>query len=282
MKILSWNIQYAKGVDNITDINRITKDIKALADADIICLQEVLVTPTANQVEQLSQAFPQHTPIFGAAIDRYHTDGRLQFGNLVLCRTQVQQVVHHKLPQPPEPAVKHMPRQAIEVIVPYNGSLIRVVTTHLDYFAQQQRSAQVNYLMAHHVECMQRFRQPSPQGGEEQFESLPETAFSIYCGDFNLALDSGDYANITINKEHDRKQNGEQDNFTLYDCWPLLHPDVPHEPTCGIYDHEQWQEGPHCRDFFFASKQATASVARIDVDTDTAASDHQPLVLTLS
>lgn len=278
MKILSWNIQYAKGVDNIVDIDRIAHDIKTLATADIICLQEILITPETDQVRLLSEAFEGYTPIFGAAIDRHHASGRLLFGNLMLCRLPVQQIVQHKLPQPAEPQAKHMPRQAIEVLVPFGKELIRVVTTHLDYFAEKQRSAQVDYLIAHHAECVQRHRRPSPLGGENQFESLPETAISIYCGDFNLPVGSDEYARISARQE----LTGTRDDLRLFDCWTLLHGESPHTPTCGIYDHEQWQEGPHCRDFFFASQPAADYVTAIDVDTNTASSDHQPLVLTLT
>lgn len=271
MEILTWNIQAAQGVDGVVSIDRIADDIKHLADADIICLQEVLVTAEFNQPLQLSQHFPKHTVVFGPAIDRLDAAGRLKFGNLILCRLPLLQIVQHKLPQPAEPTAKHMPRQAIEVIVDDNGTPVRVMTTHLEFFAAHQRSAQVDYFTAHHRQCLERWHQPSPQGGEQQFASLPETAQSIYCGDFNLPVDSPDYARLI----------GNNTDENLIDCWPLLHADKPHDPTCGIFDHVQWQEGAHCRDFFFASPQIVKRVSRIEVDTQTAASDHQPLVIAL-
>ncbi|MFK7857611.1 MAG: endonuclease/exonuclease/phosphatase family protein [Granulosicoccus sp.] len=274
MDILSWNIQAAKGVDDVVSVERITHDIKQLGDADVICLQEVLVTTDNDQVEQLCQYFPQHRPVFGAAIDRLDTVGRLQFGNLILCRLPLLQIVLHKLPQPAEPLVKHMPRQAIEIIVDYEQTPLRVVTTHLDYFSAQQRSAQIAYLAAHHEECVARHQQPSPDGGDAQFKSLPETSMSIYCGDFNMPVDSQDYHAMQASP------NTETDH-TLIDCWTKLNGSRPHSPTCGIYDHKQWQEGPHCRDFFFASRQIAPRVTDIEVDTHTAASDHQPLKITL-
>ncbi|MFK8081228.1 MAG: endonuclease/exonuclease/phosphatase family protein [Granulosicoccus sp.] len=274
MDIISWNIQAAKGVDDVVSVDRIANDLKAMGDADIICLQEVLVTAETHQVEELCLHFAQHTPVFGAAIDRLDTAGRLKFGNLVLCRLPLLQIVHHKLPQPAEPSVKHMPRQAIEVIVDLKGTPLRVVTTHLDYFAAGQRSAQVSYLAAHHMECIQRYQQPSPAGGDGQFKSVPETDLSIYCGDFNLPVDSLDYQIMHVNS------NPETDD-ALVDCWTHLHGTKPHLPTCGIYDHKQWEEGPHCRDFFFASRKIARIVTAIEVDTETAASDHQPLKLTL-
>ncbi|MFK7997684.1 MAG: endonuclease/exonuclease/phosphatase family protein [Granulosicoccus sp.] len=274
MDILSWNIQAAKGVDNMISVERIAKDIKHLSNADIICLQEVLVTTDDNQVEQLCQHFPQHTPVFGAAVDRIDISGRLQFGNLILCRLPLLQIAQHKLPQPAEPEAKHMPRQAIEVIVDFNQTPLRIVTTHLDFFAEQQRTAQVGYLTAHHRECLQRQKQPSPEGGDAQFQSLPETPMSIYCGDFNMNVDSPDYQTMT--------DDNSASEHAMRDCWRMLNGSKPHAPTCGIFDHEQWQEGAHCRDFFFVSDKLASRVTGMKVDTDTAASDHQPLKITLT
>jgi endonuclease/exonuclease/phosphatase family metal-dependent hydrolase len=269
LEILSWNIQAAKGVDETTSVERIAKEIKAFSDADVICLQEVLCTPQGNQVNELAGYFPQHTPVFGAAIDRLCNDGRLQFGNMILSRLPIMQLTHHKLPQPAEPQVKHMPRQAIEVLVPFNNDLLRITTLHLDYFATRQRTAQVKYLAQHHSECCSRHQQPSPQGGEGQFLQLAETNHAIYCGDFNLTVDSGDYQTLTNNTD------------ALIDCWRQAHGHTPHDPTCGIFDHVQWPEGAHCRDFFFASPGIAETLQAIEVNTQTAASDHQPLKIVI-
>ena len=271
MEIVSWNIQAAKGVDGVTSVERIASEIRDFSSADLICLQEVLCTPADDQVAQFSALFPNHTPVFGAAIDRLHPQGRLTFGNMILSRLPIQQIVQHKLPQPAEPDSKHMPRQAIEAILRFGDEFLRVTTLHLDYFAKQQRNAQVRYLANHHAECLDRFERPSPQGGSDQFESMVETSYSIYCGDFNLTVDSVDYRDIT--------QAGE--NHELIDCWRHLHEDTPHDPTCGIFDHVQWQEGAHCRDFFFASRDVANRLTGLEVNQESAASDHQPLKISL-
>ncbi len=270
-EIVSWNIQAAKGVDGVTSSKRIADDIQAFADADVICLQEVLRRADEDQVRDIADFFPDHEVYFGAAINRVHPFGRLEFGNMILTRFKVLQVVHHKLPEPAEPEAKYMPRQAIELILHYRNEPLRIVTTHLDFFALRQRAAQVRYLAQHHVESMQRFKFPSPAGGAEQFESIPETALSIYAGDFNLTVDSNDYKYLTSGA----------DVPALEDCWRLIHGEMPHDPTCGIFDHAQWQEGSHCRDFFFASADMTARVTDMAVQVETAASDHQPIKLVI-
>jgi len=169
-----------------------------------------------------------------------------------------------------------MPRQAIELMmvdgdVEYenNSHCLRLSTTHLDYFAKKQRSAQVGYLVNHHQESMDRASNPSPRGGEAQFQATPETNRSVYIGDFNFTVDSADYQSFT-------KTAG------LIDCWKHVHNDKPHDPTCGIYDRVQWQEGPHCRDFCFASANVANKVTAMSVDVETAASDHQPILVTIT
>ncbi len=164
-----------------------------------------------------------------------------------------------------------MPRQAMEIILQSHHGPLRLVNTHLEYFAAGQRAAQVRYLAQHYQECVQRSKHPSPAGGQEQFESIPETAFSIYTGDFNLTADTEDYKHFTTDEE----------GSALIDCWRLLHGDTPHDPTCGIFDRVQWQEGPHCRDFFFVSPELSTRVTHMVVQKDTAASDHQPIKLTI-
>lgn len=271
MNITSWNIQAAKGVDNVTSVDRIAADIKKLGDADVICLQEVLCTASSNQVEELSAHFQGYETYFGPAIDRLDENGRLKFGNLILTRLPVLQALFHKLPQPAEPGIKHMPRQAIELLLDdgsTDGSL-RVTTTHLDYFAQKQRTAQVKYFVEHYNESCDRAANPSLRGGELQFQATPESNRCIYIGDFNLTVDSPDYQLLVNTAE-------------LNDCWTLANPGKPHAPTCGIFDHIQWQEGSHCRDFCFASNSLATSVSAMQVDIETAASDHQPFLVSLS
>ena len=65
----------------------------------------------------------------------------------------------------------------------------------------------------------------------------------------------------------------------FHDAWRLIHPESPHAPTCGIFDHDQWPMGAHCRDYFFLTDGLRRSLGRLVVDTSTNASDHQPLML---
>src|SRR5213075_3202100 len=41
MKIITWNVQWCRGVDRRVDPARIVAHAKALADFDVLCLQEI-------------------------------------------------------------------------------------------------------------------------------------------------------------------------------------------------------------------------------------------------
>ncbi|MEM8744696.1 MAG: endonuclease/exonuclease/phosphatase family protein, partial [Pseudomonadota bacterium] len=97
-EILTWNIQWGKGVDGRVDLKRIADVIRSMGDPDIICLQEVSrffveLDGGTDQVRDLSDLFPDHTCWFGAAVDMIGEkdphDPRRSFGNMILSRLPV-------------------------------------------------------------------------------------------------------------------------------------------------------------------------------------------------
>ena len=92
--ILSWNIQAGRGVDGRVDLERIARTVRALADADVICMQEVesrgsggpggdAASVREDQFETLRDLFPGYTAVIGASIERAETDAAsmYRFGN---------------------------------------------------------------------------------------------------------------------------------------------------------------------------------------------------------
>ncbi|KLN59257.1 hypothetical protein WH96_18240 [Kiloniella spongiae] len=282
--VVSWNIQCGLGVDNVVDLGRIAKVIKSQGDPDIICLQEVArfdpisdKGQAADQYTILSNLFPEHTPFFGPAIDHLYPgeDNRRQFGNMILSRLPVLQVFNHLLPQPrPEIPCKNMPRQALEVVVNLESGPLRITTTHMEYHCAKQRYSQAEYLckVQEEVIANQDYHSIAPSSGPYAAIHRPER--SIICGDFNAVVGEETY----------RLLNSEilETSKHYIDAWSAFHNDKKHAPTCGIFDPEQWPEGPHCRDFFFITESLTALVANIFVDEQTDASDHQPVILELA
>lgn len=276
MELVTWNIQFGKGCDGKLDLARIVERLKALGDPDVICLQEVVrfvpevsLDADCDQVSLLSDHFRQYEPVFGPAVDYSSGRGlglRQQFGNLVLSRLPVLQVFLHSLPQPPDPKVKHMPRQATELVVETEGRQLRIMTTHLEYHSEVQRMAQALRLQELQIEAeANNAAGRAAAQGIYGFGVRPDAC--LLCGDFNAALDDPAYGALT--------------GAIFRDAWRELRPDEEHAPTCGIFDRIQWPQGPHCRDYVLASAAAAPALREIEVDTETDASDHQPVRLAI-
>ncbi len=287
--ILTWNIQCGLGVDGQVDLNRISEIIKNFGDADIICLQEVArFEPEldngvgADQFSELAALFPDHHPVYGPALDRWYNgdNQRRQFGNMVLSRLPIIQVFNHLLPQPTPPTpCKHMQRQALEVVVNLSDGPLRITTTHLEYHCEEQRLAQAEHLreIQSEVSSNSSYNLTAPDFGLYSAVARPERG--IICGDFNALVDDDVYRLLTAGSKSNESSGYKPSVYK--DAWRIKHEQRPHAPTCGIYDPEQWPEGPHCRDFIFLTRELSPLVKDVQVQEETNASDHQPVLMLL-
>ena len=98
MKIVTYNVQWFKGLDNVVDIARVLNVARELADFDALCLQEVAVnylnltgTKQPNQPALVKQLLPGFEVFFSPAIDELSPCGtmRQQFGNVIATRLPV-------------------------------------------------------------------------------------------------------------------------------------------------------------------------------------------------
>lgn len=266
MKLLTWNVQWGKGCDDRVDLGRIADVARAMDDPDVLCFQEIGVNyevlGAGNQPAELARLFPGFTVVFRPAIDA-PASGRA-FGNVVLSRFPVLQVVNHLLPRPPEPGVKTMQRQALEAVVAAPFGPVRVISTHLEFYSATHRAAQVEALARLEAEVAARAGLAEARGPEAgPYETLPRPATTALCGDFNFEPSWPEYAALSR---------------TFKDAWRVLHGERPHDPTCGVHDREQWKEGPNARDYVFLSADLAQRLVGIRVDTETDASDHQPVL----
>jgi endonuclease/exonuclease/phosphatase family metal-dependent hydrolase len=281
IRIVTWNVQCGRGADGVLDLDRIATTIHALADADVICLQELARHDPemddgagADQVASLNARFFRHEPFFGAALDRAGPSHsrRRQFGNLILSRLPVLEITMYPLPEPAEAGIKHMRRVAVEAVVGAPGGPLRITTTHLEFHSAAQRLAQVESLRAMHAEACANMARPPLRMETGTYRFVPRPTEAVVCGDFNFVVDDSAYARMTA-------------PFTeapgLRDAWRVRHGERAHDPTCGIYDHAQWPQGAHARDFLFVSETLAPRVKDVIVDTKTNASDHQPVLLVL-
>ncbi|MDB5827117.1 MAG: endonuclease [Variovorax sp.] len=285
MKLVTWNTQWCRGLDDVVDVARIVDGARAMADFDVLCLQEIaqgfesMPGQPGDQPAQLQALLPGFRIFFGAAVDEFAPDGKRQrFGNLIATRLPVAQVQHHALPWPADAGVRSMPRMCTAVTV-HDAALgpVRVMTTHLEYYSKVQRMAQAQALRQLHIDaCAQAAAPPLEDHSGSPFQTKTHTPHAILCGDFNLAASEPEYAVM----QTPFQSNPAAPDNALLDAWPLVHGAVPHEPTFRLFDRTYGPDPVAC-DFVFVSDGLAARVRRIEVDGVTRASDHQPVMVEL-
>jgi endonuclease/exonuclease/phosphatase family metal-dependent hydrolase len=282
MKLITWNIQWGRGIDLKVDLARIARTACEIADFDVLCLQEVAVnfpglagSRGEDQVEELSRALPGYAAHYGIAtdVDDGH-GGRSRFGNLIFSRLPVIQVFRHLLAWPADPKAPSMQRIAVEAVVQARWGPLRVMTTHLEYYSAMQRMAQVEMLRHLHDEACGHAAPPRPSGDPgEPFAALPRPASAILTGDFNFKPDAPEHERITWALGAAAP--------CFMDAWEIAHPNQPHAHTVGQYENG-WAEHPYCCDFVFVTEDLSARVREVTVDAHTQASDHQPVLIELA
>lgn len=265
MKLVTWNTQSCKGIDGQVSPKRIVDGALALADFDVLCLQEIEDhVPGTRQSHEMLRLLPGFAVFFGAAIDTFADDRRTRFGNLVATRLPVTQVQHHPLPFPADAGSESEPRMCTVVTVadPRLGP-VRIMTTHLEFFSKPQRVAQARALRALHQEYFEQAQSP-PKGAHQL------TTEAVLCGDFNSPPDGEEHAALT-------QSSGRS---TLHDAWKLVHGEAPHPWTFSVHERRYLPQ-PVAFDFVFVTDGLKDRVRRVQVDGATQASDHQPVLLEL-
>jgi endonuclease/exonuclease/phosphatase family metal-dependent hydrolase len=285
MKLITWNVQWCRGVDLVVDPARIVAEARRLADFDVLCLQEVADnypdprlpgSSGEDQFARLAQLLPECTAIPGVAVDQPGDDGRRRrFGNMILSRLPVLQVYRHLLPYPCDPGIPGMPRIAIEAVLRSAIGDVRVITTHLEYYSDKQRMAQAEALRALYADghAYARDAQITMSDGGP-FQTFIRPRATIITGDCNFEPDSPEYARMLAPFADATPP--------LVDAWHVVHPGAAHPSTFKIYQKEAPTDPElHC-DFIFAGEELRARIRDVRVDRETRAADHQPVILTLA
>ena len=283
MKLITWNIQWGRGLDGRVDLARIVAHARSLADFDVLCLQEVADNFPAPMLEgnderdqfaELARLLPGHRMAEGLAVDIAGDGGRRRrFGNAIFSRYSILAVRRHALPWPADPGKESMPRVAVEATLQAGFGALRVTTTHLEYYSDVQRRAQASRLRLMHEEACHRALGPGARRTEGgPFDPPPQTTSAILTGDFNFAPENPSHAEI--------QASGARDVPPYRDAWSALNRRKPHAPTFCVHDR-RYSKSPYCCDFIFVSEDLLSRVRRIEVDTATRLSDHQPVVIEL-
>lgn len=282
MQLVTWNIQWGLGLDGRVDLGRIAREIRRLADPDVICLQEVTDgfddlagNDGANQFAMLSALFPDYAAAVFAAVDIAGPNGRRRFGNMLLTRLPMAQVLRHTLPWDTA-GVECMPRGCIEVVVEAAWGPVRVMTTHLEWSSSTLRGAQIEALRTAHRFSARRAVLP-PLSGQGPYMAGANAAEAVLCGDFNM---KPDHPSVTRLQEP-FEENAEQPAVPAFnDVWPALEGEAPHPPSMCLLD--QTYGDARCLDYVFVTQGLAGKLRRIVYDQTSDASDHQAVIVDLA
>lgn len=285
MKIITWNVQWFCCLDGVIDVARVVETAKAMADFDVLCLQEIAVNypllegnAAHDQPAILQSLLPGFEVCFGAAVDELAPDGKMRqrFGNLIASRLPVAHVHLYALPYPADATlggVRSMPRMCTGATALTEFGPVRFMTTHLEFYSPAMRMAQTRELLRLHAQgCALAAHPPLLDDTGGPFQSKPHTAHCILTGYFNFEPTSDEYALL---------QTAQIGATQLQDAWTVLHPDQPHAPTFRLHDR-RYGSVPLACDFLFVSDTLRPHLKRIEVKLDTRVSDHQPVLLELA
>ena len=277
MQLVTWNVQWGLGLDGKVDLARIIDHARCLADFDVICLQEVSDrlpdlkgSRGEDQFTQIARLLPGYRAVSGAALEIMdEAAGSRRFGNMILSRLPVLQVLRHTLPWPGG-GPHSMPRMLIEATLRAPFGPVRVMTTHLEYFSAEHRALQMEAVRAAHAFACDRTARPR-DAGTAAYAVQPSPRSAILTGDFNMP---------PTEKTKRRLSDPFEENAPrLLDSWTVRHGDTPHPPSFCIADRTYGE--PNCCDFIFVTEDLAARVVAVHYDVETRLSDHQPVVLTL-
>jgi len=280
MKLITWNIQWGRGLDGRVDLARIVAHARAMADFDVLNLQEVADNfpglegnDDSDQFAQLASLLPGYAALPGYGVEVPGEGRARRFGNIVLTRLPVLSVRRHALPWPADPGKESMPRVAIEATVRCPLGAVRITTTHLEYYSDVMRSAQAHRLRDLHDEACGRALLPGfPTAENGPFDRTAQTVSAILTADFNFPPENPSYDAI----QEPLACGGP----SYVDAWKLVNGRRAHDPTFCVFD-QRYAKRPYCCDFVFVSEDLAPRVRAIRVDTDTKLSDHQPVLLEL-
>ena len=265
MRLLSWNVQWCRGIDGRVDPARIAAEARRIAEPDVVCFQEIAAgfaelpgSAGEDQIEILKKEFRGYAAFAVCPVDK----AGKRFGNMLLSRLRVTRVLRHSLPWPPAPDVPSMPRAALEAVIEAPFGPLRITTTHLEYYSAEHRAAQIGRLRALQAEaCAERL-----EADDALFRvgTLPRSA--ILCGDFNMPPDDPLHARLI--------------QFGFVDAWEALQPGTPHPHTFRVHEREAG-ESPYCCDYVFVTEELAPRLRSIRVDGANRASDHQPVIVEL-
>lgn len=270
--LVSYNIHHAEGVDGKLSLERIADDIR---HADIVALQEVdnrfdQRSNSVNQAESLANLLNMYY-VYAANLDfdgstvkdgKIH-NARRQYGTAILSRYPIEFSRNYPLPKIEYTNLSSEQRGLLEAQVDIGGKKLRVYCTHLASTSAEQRLLQAKAVKSI---VSQAGNTGAPQGNK------PLATSFVVMGDFNFRPGSEPYAFLTgeFRRGSQLIQAG-----GFVDFWPLVSESEGN--TVGV----RRERGSRI-DYVFVSPDLARLAKSATINTETVASDHQPLTAVLN
>ena len=280
MKLVTYNIQFGKGLDGRVDLDRIADEIRG---ADIIALQEVERfwprSGNTDQVASLCSDFSDYYRVYGAGVDMHvehstpQTPRRRQFGNLLLSRFPIQYSRHHLLPKYGSTGPLSIQRSTIEASIQTGDFAVRFYSVHLTHLSFETRMPQIEKLLDIHQKAQ---FEGAPVSGnvsgmdwESGVDDQQVSNLAVMMGDFNFQPDSREYDRIIgpISGYGGHISNP----VGLVDAWCECGNDKMDSSTAVV------DSAPARLDYCFVSAQIRDRIKSCRVDTTATGSDHRPV-----
>lgn len=249
MKLVSWNVNGLRAC-----LNKGFLDFVALADADVICLQETKLQP-----HQVSFELPGYRMYFNSA------DKAGYSGTAVLTRKEPLNVTYDFGDD------EHR----------HEG---RVITAEYEDF----------YLVCCYTPNSQDelrrlpYRMRWEDDLREYLCGLDQTKPVVYCGDLNVAHEEIDLKNPKTNRnnagftDEERQKMTDLLNSGFTDTFRLLHPDEVTYSWWSYRFRSREKNAGWRIDYFLVSKRLNENVTSASILTDIMGSDHCPVALELN
>jgi endonuclease/exonuclease/phosphatase family metal-dependent hydrolase len=261
----TYNIHYGVGADGKYDVPRIAN---AVAQADIVCLQEVTrgfadngyADHTAEIGKRLNRYYRFHGPMEAdastVAADGTITSRRRSFGNAIVSRWPILWSRGVMLPKTRSAGTFDLQRGYIEAVIAAPSGPLRIYCTHLSHVAATHRLPQVAALMdavEHVADVGATWDAMAPKTFLFQEPSLPVPAAAIVAGDFNFTPKHPEYPVATARLKDAWRASGNSEEG------------VDSFPREGRIDH------------VFVTPDLAGRVTRAWIGTGIVASDHWPV-----
>lgn len=283
MKIISYNIQFGRGLDGVVDLVRTCATIRG---ADIVCLQEVDQgwerSGYTDQVAEIAGLLPTYFYVYGSSLDLDASvrsahgaviNRRRRHGNLILSRWPILSSRCFNLPKQDYPDKFNMQMGFVEAVIATATKTLRIYNYHAGYLESAERLAQVEAFAAI-------FSRSPAEGGawsgkpdidgddwsnRREAPSMPDSA--VVCGDFNAAPDTAEYRRLL-------------EATGLVDCWALTDPENFERRTLRKNTSDDIKVSGKV-DHILLTSDLAPGLAAVAIDEEAAASDHRPVSISL-